>query len=176
MNWRPAQLGGLAAVLVGFALVAVDASPLAILGQYSYVVVLVFGLVVTVLGGLELADRHATTGDRWRPASTESGYRVPVPGDELADLAESELKDRLRRRVVVSLMDARDCSKADVRAQVEDGTWTDDQFAAAYLGNERVQLPITTQLRGLMRRTSTEERARRHVIAALRELRAEGSR
>mgnify|MGYP000082529542 CR=1 FL=1 len=44
MNWRPAQLGGLAAVLTGFALVVVDVSPLAILGQYSYVVVLLFGL------------------------------------------------------------------------------------------------------------------------------------
>jgi len=176
MNWRPAQLGGLAAVLTGFALVVVDVSPLAILGQYSYVVVLLFGLGVTVLGGLELADRHATTGEWWRPAPTESGHRVPVPGDELADLPDAELQDRLRRRVVVSLMAVRNCSEADARAQIEDGTWTDDRLAAAYLGSEAVRLPLTTQLRELVRGTSTEARARRHTISTLRSLRAEGSR
>jgi len=176
MNWRPAQLAGLAAVLVGFVLLAVDASPLSVLGGYSYVVVLLFGLGVVGLGWLELADRRATRGEWWRPAPTESGHRVAVPGDEFADLPDSELTDRLRRRVVVSLIEVRNCSAADARAQIEDGTWTDDQLAAASLGSGAVRVPITTQLRGLVSRTSTAERAHRHVIAALRELRTEGTR
>jgi len=169
------QLLGLGAILSGFILVIADIPLLSSVGAYSYLLVVLLAILAVAVGGLDLVDRRMAHGDWWHPSHTESGYQVLVPGDEFADLRESELKERLRHRVIGSLMDELDCSKADAKAHLEDGTWTDDRLAAAYLGPQRIRMPLRTWLLGKIRRNPIEERAIRHTVIALRELRGGGS-
>lgn len=171
MNWRWVQILGVGAILVGFIFVITDISLLSNIGEYSYLVVVLLAVITVVVGWLDLANRRIIDRDSWQPVDTESGYRVPVPGDELATLRESALKERLRHRVIISLLDEWNCSKAEAEAHVEDGTWTDDKLAAVYLGPERFRMPLRTWLVGKLRGSPIEERAVRHTVIALQELR-----
>lgn len=167
---------GLLAVLVGFVLVGVgDSLPAGIDGAgvvtVGSVAVLLLGGVATLAGLWTALDRHAQEGSRWRPAATERGYSVAVPGDELADAPGREIEAQVRDRVVASLVAARDCSRDEALEQVENGTWTDDPLAAAYLGRTSIRVPLSTRFVAFLRNEPVEDRALRRTVAALRDRR-----
>lgn len=171
MNWRRLRIPGLVAVGLGFALAVTDVSLASGAGEYLYALVVALSAVGVLAGALSLLARHTSEGDRWRPTPTERGYRVPTPGDELASLRESERKDRLRRRVTASLVE-RGCSPAEAERRLEEGSWTDDAIAAAYLGRGAVRAPFSTRVRAALDGRSIQDRAVERTVAALRDLRA----
>lgn len=175
MNWRRSWLIGLGAVGAGFALAVADPSLPASLNEDGYLLVVALAIVVVIVGSVDLAERTATEADTWQPTDTERGYRVGVPGDELAELRDTELRQRLHDRAVASLMDVRNYSRVDAEHAVESGEWTDDRLAAVYLGSERVRIGPREWLRGMLRGEPTEERAVRRTVRALRRLRGEAS-
>jgi len=171
MNRRHLQFLSLLAVFGGFVLILIDVPVPPSVDGVGYPLFLLTALFAVIVGGKSIGDQIITERDRWQPAAPESGYRVHVPGDEFANLSESDLKERLRVRVVLSLTDALDCTETEARTRVEEGTWTDDQIAAAYLGKERLQVPATTSIIGIIRPDSITELAIHRTINAIRELR-----
>lgn len=159
---------GVASIALGFAASVVGEG---VPADVSYDVVVGLAGATVLLGGGILLASGSVEGERWRPTTAERGHRVPVPGDDLADTPRRTVKRRLRRRVVVSLIDALDCSRTEAEEHVAAGTWTDDRIAASYLGREAPRPPPWTRLLGWLRGEPREERARRHAVAALRRLR-----
>lgn len=160
---------GVGALVLGLALVVLG-NPAGGSGAAT-ALALVVAFAVAAAGAAAAAGRLSTDVDGWRPADPEPGYSVPVPGDEYDAWPEQDRRERIRERVVVSLVDATDCSRSEASARVDNGAWTDDALAAAYLDDEPLDLPAYARLRGWFREESLEGQARRRTIAALRRLR-----
>lgn len=84
-------------------------------------------------------------GERVRPPECVPG--TPAPGDDLAVLdrrlwlplpraRRRQLRTRLRRAAIRTLVRTADCSAADAEARLEDGDWTEDTIAAEFLRSE----------------------------------------
>jgi hypothetical protein len=74
----------------------------------------------------------------------ESVESAPHPGQALDRSAQGHVagpQDRLRGTAVQTLMRRKHCSRADARERIDEGTWTDDDVAAAYLGTHRTGVP-----------------------------------
>ncbi|ELY45574.1 DUF58 domain-containing protein [Natronorubrum tibetense] len=141
------------------------------------------GLVALGIGlvGLSRArgdHHHAGTPD------PERRTEVPVPGRSLADAAEefrgmkssvvvdsNRLTAKLKTAAIASLTRFEGLSGEESIRRVEDGTWTDDRTAAAFLSESREFPPrsIRERLTGLVSR-SGETRYQtgvRHAVAAI---------
>lgn len=163
---------GLLCVAGGVALAFVDVSLPSTIADSGSGVVSLLAIGAVVLGTSYASDRRTVDADLWRPADPEPGYRVPVPGDEVtAD--ERGRRPRLRRRVIVSLVEHGGCSRSEAEARVEAGTWTADRLAAAYVSPDTVRVHPATRLVGFLRREPSEQRAFRRAVAALREVRGD---
>lgn len=90
---------------------------------------------------------------RWRMA-------IPLVGRATLE----RVRDRLRSAAVVAVASDEGCSRPDARKRVEDGTWTDDPVAAAFLADRSSW--VGAWLSGLANReTGPEYRTRRTVEA-----------
>lgn len=175
MNWRRFRVPGLLAVCLGLGLAVADVSPAPTAIGYLTVLVVVGCGMGAVVGTLSLLGYRPDAADRWHPTAPEPGYRVPIPGDEIAALEEAERRQRLRRLAVASLVEARGCSREEARTQLAAGTWTDDPLAAGYLGDDDVAFSLGARLRAALAGRSVEERAIDRTVAALRDLRTSSS-
>lgn len=111
-----------------------------------------------------------------RAAGLEDRYEPPRPGADIdAELAagpsgssraDGRLRERLRVLAVRVLSDAEGWSEDEARRRLDDGTWTDDETAAALFA-EQVN-PSTMDL--VMSFTGIESAQQREVRHALAEL------
>ncbi|MFC6838463.1 DUF7269 family protein [Halomarina ordinaria] len=129
-----------------------DYQLLAVFGGLAAVALLGM-LVVRAVGRVEQAD----------PPTPETVEGVPVVGSELdavvadglglrATLFSDEpdrLRERLREEAVRTLMRVENCPRAQAERRVDEGSWTDDAAAAAFLAGGRA--PVRSRLAAALR-------------------------
>ncbi|WP_265109657.1 DUF58 domain-containing protein [Halosolutus halophilus] len=141
---------------------------------------------VPLTGGLLLIYayyvRHSSEDGALRQASTpdpEVPTPTPAPGDDLDDVLTQFLPARaiysstrtrrgLRAAAIAVLTRYGDCTEAEARQRVDDGTWTSDSRAAAFLDDTgRASRGITTRLRDRLANESPYERDLGHTVTAI---------
>jgi uncharacterized repeat protein (TIGR01451 family) len=175
------RLLALAAGLLALGLgVAVAVSP-GLLGlDFDRALVTALGVVVLVLAARQVARRRGVDCDE--AVTPDPEYRVPTPppGEDLRDalggffaagrLPYNQAVRGLRAAAVEVLVQYEGLSEAEAERRVEEGTWTDDGYAAAYLGGEDAPDPPSP---GLLRRVVAggvpKHRKVRHAVSAIAE-------
>lgn len=139
-------------------------------------------LLVAALAALVLVATLAVLGLRWvtgvseattptveTAASGAPGRDVDETLDSLPPVrvtpAQRRLHRRLRSAAIGVVAEATQRSRGDARARVEDGTWTDDAEAAAFVADEELQPPPVAQRLGA--RLRREHWFRRRVAATV---------
>mgnify|MGYP000008005385 CR=1 FL=1 len=140
---------GLVAVAVAL-LIAVRPSTAALLPMEAivgvlgsdYVVVAVLGVLAVGCAGIALVVRVRRGVTEATPPVVEGVQSAISPGAAvdrtagrslMADNAAVDLRERLRDAAIAATIAATDCSRADARRQVDEGSWTTDQVASAWL-------------------------------------------
>lgn len=184
MNRATAVVG----VLTVFAgLAVVYGGPVAGL-ELDYGFVTLVGVLAVVQGLRYGLERRSTTFEFTETGDPELRYHVPVPGtdhDESIARTEGwgylhrrrrfELREDLQETAVETISIRESCSADAARARVEDGTWTDDPVAAAFLSPDAPEPPLTERVRPFFaREPAYSYRVRRTVraIARLQEVAA----
>lgn len=143
-------------------------------------------LLIMVIGGVALgvavlvflASRNSA--QTMQPPDVERPVTAPDPGERL-DVARNRwhhwvpfagrqsresIRDRLRNAAIVTITAQRDVNAADATARVDDGSWTTDAVAAAFLGADGDRLRPTLWLRAIIHgETPVGYRARRAMAA-----------
>ncbi|WP_066413804.1 DUF7269 family protein [Halorubrum aethiopicum] len=163
---RPLAAVGIAAVVAGF-LVAVDRGLAGAL-DLSFVVVTLIG-ILGVLQGVRYASarrgRERRSTDLGEPERRE---RAAVPGSDFdaavsraasarrrrGRTARDDVRSRVREAAVRAVARRRNCSRERAAELVDDGTWTDDRTAAAFLSRSTAY-PVRDQVRGSLPGRST---------------------
>jgi len=112
-----------------------------------------------------------------RASGVEGRFEPPRPGAEIdaeldagprASTARSDerVRERLRILAVQVLSDAEGWSEAEARRRLDEGTWTDDETAAA-LFSERVSPEATDLVASFAGIESARRREVRHALAEL---------
>ncbi|WP_049927008.1 DUF58 domain-containing protein [Halopiger goleimassiliensis] len=149
--------------------------------------------LVTVVGVVALLVAISALSGRsggrqlGRPPEPERRRTVPVPGDSFHDALESftgtdmtyfrpgnRAPEGLQAAAVAVLTRFEGDSEETAAERIEDGTWTDDPIAAAFL-SESVELPtrsVRDRLASFVGRAATGRSSRsegiRHTVAAIR--------
>jgi hypothetical protein len=129
----------------------------------DYSVVATVGLAAVGLALFVLLVQSISGVNEAAVPVVESVESAPHPGQALDRSAQGHVsgpEDRLRKAAVQTLMRRKHCSRADARERVAEGTWTDDDVAAAYLGTYRTGVP--------------DKEAVRRTAAAIEQLDEEG--
>jgi hypothetical protein len=164
------RAAGVAVALAGL-LVALVGAPF--LPAVPYVLVLGVAVVTVVLGVVAVGERRAIEGEHASTPSVEAGHRVPAPGDALDERRAEPgraFRRRLAERVRAALIEAGH-SPEEAERRLDEGSWTDDPVAAAYLGAEGVEAPLAARLRGLIGGEAAREERAERAVAALARLR-----
>jgi hypothetical protein len=156
---RPLAAVGIAAIAAGF-LVAVDRGLAGAL-DLSFVVVTLIG-VLGVLQGVRYASarrgRNRRSTDLGEPERRE---RAAVPGRDFDDAvaraassslrrgrtARDDVRERVRAAAIRAVARRRNCSRERAAELVEEGAWTDDRTARAFL-SPSTAYPVRDQVRG----------------------------
>lgn len=192
MKLARATLGVLGIAVFGLAVITIFApeaaagvpvdDAVAALGN-DYLLVGVFGVMgfAVVLGTVSV--RSVRGIDQATPPSPEGIPTGPRPGESLDRLLErgptlrerlftdhrEEVREQLRETAVRTLMRTSNCTRAAALERIEQGTWTDDPEAAAYLGADggtsRRWSDAVAALRG---ESGFQRRARRTARAIVR--------
>jgi hypothetical protein len=146
----------------------------------------IFVLVVGAFAGMEaLLDVQARR--RTKPTQAETGdpeaglvpERAGVEIDEALAVAEHGLdrytrerrdaiRDRVRSAAVEVLTRREECTPEEASAMLQQGSWTDDPYAAAFFGaNADENLPWRVRVRDAIRPESRFGRRASHAIAAI---------
>jgi uncharacterized protein (DUF58 family) len=144
-------------------------------------------ILVSIVGVLALVQalrviqtrRHSELDEAVTP-DPELPFATPAPGEELENVLEgfldtrrtlyhqNRVRDGLRSATAAVLTQYGGYSKSDAEAALEAGTWTDDRFAAAFLGGENAPtLPVRNRLQRWIRRESPLQRNVRHTVDAI---------
>ncbi|QLK26117.1 hypothetical protein HYG81_00350 [Natrinema zhouii] len=164
-------IAGAGLVLIGLAFVAVPelTGPLG-LGE-SFVSLIG---VIALLQGLRTVQsrRHSDVRQTELP-TPERPQALPTPGEEIDATIDSgqvgyrregrELRERLERAAIDALVLAEGLTEDEAREALENGTWTDDPWAAAQFTNT---MPDWTPWRVRLRATLRRNRPRRARRAA----------
>ena len=101
-------------------------------------------------------DRQVASATGYRRATVQKRRRV---------------RKRLEESAVAVVQRRLDCSREDARDRIEAGTWTDDPFAAAFLGGEDAPAPpLIDRLRHALSQESTFQRDARRTADAIADL------
>lgn len=142
--------------------------------------------VVTLVGALALVQGLRYTAGRRRVdllavdfGEPERRFELPAPGDDLdrrlrasagfssgRSSYRTRILDELRAVAAETLVARGDCDPREARKRVAEGTWTDDEVAAALLA-DGASVPIRARLSALARRESAFRFAARRTAAAL---------
>jgi uncharacterized repeat protein (TIGR01451 family) len=175
LNARTALLAlGTAAAAAGIA-VAVGALEVGL----TQPVLIVVGLLALAAGLRPLFGR-TDTGDRLQTPDPEQRVTVPVPGESLADALDDFRSRRTGHTVSGSVAGLRSAAVAaltrfegdtDERAneRIEDGSWTSDRVAAAFL-SESVEAPsrsVRERVGALVGRDPQFRSGISHAVAAI---------
>ncbi len=162
-------LGALAVAAPGLVPVSTDRAVLSLIA------------LIAVLGALRAVQSRRKTN--LRAAETpdpELSARVGPPGEpvetaaaEFLDgarerYARSNLRDGLREAAVATLVQYDGRSEAEARELLADGSWTDDERAAAFLGDaETAWPPLGDRLRSVIGGEAAFDRSVRHAVDAV---------
>jgi len=164
---------------------------LALFGS-EYLLVAVIGLVAFAAGVAAFVTSREAATQTGTP-DPERPVAVPAPGESFDESAadwrcllpvtgrehRATVRERLRRTAVETVAVTDDCARETAARRVDDGTWTTDEVAAAYLG-ETADETTEKGWFGLLLggETPTEYRAERTVsaIADVAGVDAEGER
>lgn len=185
---RRLLLIGVAAVALFFAVAA--GSSLAPLGDaialvveqmgHDYVIAAALGVGAVVAGVGVFASGRGTTMRQVEMPTVERPVPVPSAGEPFDETigtlrfatrsfggARSDaVRYRLRAAAVAAIVVDEGCSRGDAHRRIDDGIWTDDADAAAFLAG--TYTPLRTWLVALGRgETGPEYRARRTVAAII---------
>ncbi|MFC5135436.1 MULTISPECIES: DUF7269 family protein [Haloferacaceae] len=156
---RPLAAVGIAAVAAGF-LVAVDRG-LASTLDFSWVVVTLIGLLGVIQGVRYASARRGRERRSTDLGEPERRERAAVPGADFdatvaraasarrrrGRAARDDVRSRVRAAAVRTVARERNCSRERAAELVEEGTWTDDRTAAAFLSRS-ASYPLRDQIRG----------------------------
>jgi hypothetical protein len=189
VNWSRLLLGvvGLAAFLLG-ALVVVSPSTAGLVPVGGVVEALggpwVFAAVFAVLALVPLVTVMVARGlrgiDESTPPDPEDVYGVPAPGAAFDEFVEgrgsvrerlfgdrhARLRERLRETALATLMRTEGMSRSEARTAIEQGTWTDDPVAAAFL-SDRQTPGARARLLAVVRGESSFQHGARRTAAAI---------
>ncbi|MFC7116404.1 DUF58 domain-containing protein [Natronoarchaeum sp. GCM10025703] len=178
MNYRRLALA-IGIVALGLSLLAIVSPGLVAFNLDRVLVSGVGGLVllqaVRVIQARRRDDRdEAVTPDPELPIAT------PPPGEDLESELErfldarqiyyrqTRLRKGLREAAVTVLSQYESQSTAEAEAAVEAGTWTDDMYAAAFIGGEQAPTPpLRVRVPNALRRESPFKRGGRHTVDAI---------
>lgn len=178
MNLRTtfAVLGGVAGV-VGLALVFVPG-----LGEdvgVARAFVFVLGMLAAVLAVADVRTLAGSEVDQADPDDVEAGVEHSRAGGEVDDLLAAaargydrstqdhrdEVEERVREAAFDVLARREDATRAEVETMLAEGSWTDDPYAAAFLGAIEVEdLPLRERIVNALR---PEARFARRATAAI---------
>jgi len=160
-------VAGLFAFTVGIAVTATGGDVLP-MKQTRELAVLVTGLFLAGAGAVALVASAFRAAGRRRSSSDGFDSAVRTPGDRVdARLASTagdeagarrEVRDRFEAAAVAALVRERRCSPERARELLAEGTWTDDQTAAAYFTGEAPGSPLWAWLRAVVRGEPVEQR------------------
>ena len=178
MNYRRlSSLIGIVALGAGIvAIVAPGTIPL----RPDRVIVSLIGVLALVQALRVVKRRRGGTLDEAKTPEPERSITTPQPGEDFESLL-SQLLDK--RRVYPHLKNVREGlstaavavltrfggdTESKAKERVEAGTWTDDIYAASFLGGEDApRVPLRRQLRDKLARESLTQRKLRHTVAAI---------
>ncbi|PSP56646.1 hypothetical protein BRC82_01870 [Halobacteriales archaeon QS_1_67_19] len=121
----------------------------------DYVAVTIVGLLALVQGFRTAQARKRTEIRGAETPDVETVETMPTPGHEFDARIEgltsrsrrmhlrerTDLRDALEAAAVRAVADRDNCSREAARERIEDGTWTDDPHAAAFLGGDAAPTP-----------------------------------
>lgn len=140
--------------------------------------VVVVGLVAAFLAFRAAIARRDAEFDRADLPEVESERAYTLPGDEFTERLRTaaatrrgqvreHVRDQLRRTTVSVLTTYRDLDGDEARAVIDEGTWTDDPYAAAFFTRVTPRRRLTARIRDVFQgRTAFDRRATR-VVAEL---------
>lgn len=156
-------VGMLAVFVPGVAEVLPMEAMIATLGS-DYVVVAAVGLVavafavlvllVVAIGGVDEADLPVVESVESAPHPGQAVDRS-VDGESGGRIPDSRL-DRLTETAVRTLVRSEHCSRSTAERRVAEGTWTDDEVAADFLGGDDGLFRTAVSDEERIRRTATE--------------------
>lgn len=136
-----------------------------------------------LLGYIAFYSRRQTefrdaSDDASRNTNLEDRFEPPRPGSEIdAELQQGashqstaapsvRIRDRLEQLTMQVLQDTEGISEREAEARLENGTWTDDQTAAAFFA-EDISPPPSELVGTIMGYESAFERKASHVVGEL---------
>jgi hypothetical protein len=144
--------------------------------------VLLVGLVL-LLGAVAQAQRRRHTDLEYAETpDAELAVELPTPGDDfdrrLGRLRLTRFNEAERHRIREELGDVaaetirrrERCSEEAARRALDEGTWTDDPFAASFFTGRVPEAPTTDRLRELFDRESPFKRRAVRAVDALERL------
>lgn len=174
---RPLAVLGAGLLIAGF--VVLFDRGLAGLFDLSYTFVTVVGALAVVQGLRYASGRRGTDHVSLDLGEPERRETVPVPGDDLdariqrtrgLARATAQLRDRVRDRirevVRAELVASRNLTVEEAETAIEEGSWTDDRTAAAFL-SPAVAFPLRSRLYARMEGETTFEYGLRRALDAL---------
>lgn len=171
---------GVAAAALGFAFLFVPGAAGYVNASNGFVAAV--GLLALLQGYRAVNVRRRNDVTEFETPDPEVRPSLPTPGDDLGrnlgvrgrrswSSRRERIADRLETAAIEAIERTRDCSEADARRALAEGTWTDDPVAAAFFTDDpAAELPLTTRVRlALSMRPSFDRRARHaaHAIADL---------
>lgn len=177
---RPLAAVGVAALVFGF--VTLYRQGLAGVFDFGSAFVTFVG-VLALVQGVRYGYARRMSGY----ASTEVGTpeRRPaadVPGDEIdkelsratgvargASRRRTRLRERIQEAATEALANDRGHSAEEIAGIIDDGQWTDDPVASAFLSESR-SYPVSIHVRARLNRQSTFQYAMRRTLAAIDEI------
>lgn len=177
---------GVVLIAVGFAMMFVPGLAGAFQANELYLSVIGLGFVLQTV--------RVVNGRRKRPyAQTETddpevSQELPAPGDEFDDLLQragrarhsgrerDTVRERLRAAAIAVVARADGVSREQAVARIEDGSWTDDPYAAAFFTGRLEGASLVSRLSLFDRSRSHYERWAEHAAREVIRLSEEGSR
>lgn len=144
--------------------------------------VFVAGGVAGLLGIVTVQIRRRNPPYLTRPPDPERRSGLPHPGDEIdrvlstafgsrgvhAARDRKRLRTRLHTVALGTLMRRENVQRDVAESMLEEGTWTDDPFAARFFSDEAsVELPWQTRVQIAVGRINFEERCARRAVSEL---------
>lgn len=185
VRWGQLALGVVGLLVFGAAFTVANELLAGVVGQLraavdnDYLLIMVIGGVALVVATIVVltsrnsarsmqppdVERPITAPDPGEPFDVELDRRhhwVPFAGRQ----SREAIRERLRNAAIVTLTAQRDVRTAAARTRVDDGSWTTDEVAAAFLGEGGDRIRPTLWLRAIIHgETPVGYRARRAMAA-----------
>lgn len=199
LRTRLVAAAGLSVVAVGVAAwlapsIAVAAGLVDVLAAVGNAYLLFLALaVLALILAFTLGMTALLSGDRAASMPTVEGFTsTETPGDEfelaMADLAgrrgraarpeshRERIEERLRNDAIRTVARIEGCSSPTARERVDSGEWTDDRYAAAFVGDGVAGPRWWQRLRDRLLRVDGFERSARRTARAVADLAASAER